>query len=201
MCFNPVTQRRLRLEEVAHRQHECRHELLQEHRPGRLIEPHGLILSGVTGHALEVASVSFPRRPGRVRALFVLKRLEVHAAHSAHTSTGTSRNRWALLLRQLGNHRLGGNQQTRDGGRVLQRGRAWKSDLMMPSPLPRRSTVFDRIAFDLPPAGTEHQNIELAGISQEVTERFTARSVVARTGNSPLCVRFAPIAIELMSRS
>jgi hypothetical protein len=42
---------------------------------------------------------------------------------------------------------------------------------------------------------------ELAGISQEVTERFTACSVVARTGNSPLCVRFAPTAIELMSRS
>src|SRR5712691_27481 len=67
-------------------------------------------------------SVSFPRRPGRARAFFVLKRLEVHAAHSAHASTGTARHRWALLLRQLGHHRLGGNQQARDGGRVLQRG-------------------------------------------------------------------------------
>src|SRR5208282_4693116 len=46
---------------------------------------------------------------------------EVHAAHSAHTSTGTARHRCALLLRQLGDHRLGGNQQTRDGGRALQR--------------------------------------------------------------------------------
>jgi hypothetical protein len=35
---------------------------------------------------------------------------EVHATHSAHTSTGTARHRWALLLRQLGNHRLCGNQ-------------------------------------------------------------------------------------------
>src|SRR6266852_2581440 len=54
-----IVQRRLRLEEVAHRQHECRHELLQEHRTGRLIEPHGLILSGVAGLA-ERANVSRP---------------------------------------------------------------------------------------------------------------------------------------------
>ena len=44
---------------------------------------------------------------------------EVHAAHPA---AGTARHRWALFLRQFGNHRLGGNQQTRDGGRTLQRG-------------------------------------------------------------------------------
>src|ERR1700738_5547973 len=47
---------------------------------------------------------------------------EVHPAHSAHASTGTARHRWALLLRHLGNHRLGGNEQTRDRRRVLQRG-------------------------------------------------------------------------------
>src|SRR5204862_2696069 len=46
---------------------------------------------------------------------------EVHAAHSAHASTGTARHRWALPLRQLGNHRLGRDEQTRDRGRALQR--------------------------------------------------------------------------------
>jgi len=38
--------------------------------------------------------------------------------HAAHASIGTARHRWALPLRQLGNHRLGGDQQTRDGSRV-----------------------------------------------------------------------------------
>ena len=42
--------------------------------------------------------------------------------HAAHPAAGTARHRWALFLRQFGNHRLGGNQQTRDGGRTLQRG-------------------------------------------------------------------------------
>src|SRR5208337_231281 len=48
--------------------------------------------------------------------------LIVHAPHSAHASTGTARHGCALLLRNLGDHRLGGNEQARDGGRVLQRG-------------------------------------------------------------------------------
>src|SRR5438552_11229820 len=33
--------------------------------------------------------------------------LEVHAAHSAHTSTGTAGHRWALPLRHPGHHGLG----------------------------------------------------------------------------------------------
>jgi len=46
-----IVQCRLWPEEVAPRQHECRHEPLQEHQTGRLIEPHSLILSGVAGLA------------------------------------------------------------------------------------------------------------------------------------------------------
>ena len=46
-----IVRRRLWPEEVAHRQHECRHELLQEHQTGRLIEPHSVILFGVAGLA------------------------------------------------------------------------------------------------------------------------------------------------------
>ena len=61
-----------------------------------------------------VGSVSFPRRPGRARAFAVLKRLEVHAAHAAHAAASAARHRRALLLRHLGHHGLGGDEQTRD---------------------------------------------------------------------------------------
>src|ERR1700720_793981 len=43
----------------------------------------------------------------------------VHSAHSTHTSA--ARHSWALLLRQLGNHGLRGDQQTGDGCGALQR--------------------------------------------------------------------------------
>src|ERR1700674_5035459 len=39
-----IIDRRLRLEEVAHRQEECRHELPEKNRPRRLVAPHGVIL-------------------------------------------------------------------------------------------------------------------------------------------------------------
>src|SRR6266508_3719163 len=45
------------------------------------------------------------------------RRPEVHAAHAA----GPAWHRWALLLRQLGDHGLGGDEQARDRGRTLQR--------------------------------------------------------------------------------
>ena len=41
----------------------------------------------------------------------------VHSAHSTHAA---ARHRWALLLRQLGNHRLGGDEQTCNGRGTLQ---------------------------------------------------------------------------------
>jgi hypothetical protein len=65
-------------------------------------------------------SPAFQEGPGVPGPSSFFKRLEVHAAHSAHTSTGTSRHRWALLLRQLGNHRLGRDEQAGDRGRTLQ---------------------------------------------------------------------------------
>src|SRR6266700_7499945 len=61
--------------------------------------------------------VRFQRRPERARAFFILNdrssASEVHAAHSAHASTGTARHRWALLLRHLCNHGLGCDEQAR----------------------------------------------------------------------------------------
>ena len=42
----------------------------------------------------------------------------VHSAHSTHTAA--ARHCWALLLRQLGNHRLGGDQQAGNGCGALQ---------------------------------------------------------------------------------
>jgi hypothetical protein len=46
-----IVQRHLRLEEITHRQEKGGDEIRKKDRPGRLIEPHGLILSGVTGLA------------------------------------------------------------------------------------------------------------------------------------------------------
>jgi hypothetical protein len=50
------------------------------------------------------------KRPGRARAFVVLKRSEIHAAHAAAGPAWHSR---ALLLRHLGDHRLGGDEQAR----------------------------------------------------------------------------------------
>src|SRR6266480_5043636 len=81
--------------------------------------PHLRVVSSAAG-----TSVRFQRRPERARAFFILNdrssASEVHAAHSAHASTGTSRHRWALLLRQLGDHGLGRDQQAGDRCRTLQ---------------------------------------------------------------------------------
>src|SRR5262249_17223044 len=40
-----IVQRCLRLEEVAHGQHEAGHELHQKHTPGRAVEPHWILIS------------------------------------------------------------------------------------------------------------------------------------------------------------
>src|SRR5260370_12878172 len=55
------------------------------------------------------------RRPERARAFFIFNdraASEVHAAHAS--SAGPARHRWALLLRQLGDHGLGRDEQARD---------------------------------------------------------------------------------------
>src|SRR6516164_3670715 len=47
--------------------------------------------------------------------------LEVHAAHAAHaTHAAARRHRRGRFLRTLGDHRLGGDQQARDRGGILQ---------------------------------------------------------------------------------
>src|SRR5262249_11172207 len=43
--FERIVQRCLRLEEVAHGQHEAGHELHQKHTLGRAIEPHWILIS------------------------------------------------------------------------------------------------------------------------------------------------------------
>jgi len=48
--------------------------------------------------------------PGLLCSQLSIARSVIHATHSAHATPGAARHRWALLLRQLGNHRLGGNQ-------------------------------------------------------------------------------------------
>ena len=72
---------------------------------------HALATPVASGHYAMVTSFS----------QLSIARSVIHATHSAHSTPGAARHRWALLLRQLGNHRLGGDQQTCDGGRVLQR--------------------------------------------------------------------------------
>ena len=63
-------------------------------------------------------------------ALILVARSEVHAAHAAAPS-GIAGAR-ALLLRHFGDHRLGGDEQARDRGRVLQRLRTTLVGSMMP---------------------------------------------------------------------
>ena len=46
-------------------------------------------------------------------------RLEVHVAHAAHVA-GSAAGGWAFLLQLLGDHGLGGDQDRRHVGRVLE---------------------------------------------------------------------------------
>src|SRR5260370_15069019 len=60
------------------------------------------------------------RRPERARAFFIFNDRAASEVHAAHASAGPARHRWALLLRQLGDHGLGRDEQARDRCRTLQ---------------------------------------------------------------------------------
>src|SRR6266851_8808316 len=80
-----------------------------------------LPLSPTVKHCAKRAGAQ-AERPGRVPGPSNLRRLaggsEVHSAHSAAARHGRS---CGSLLRHLGNHRLGGDEQARDRGGALQR--------------------------------------------------------------------------------
>src|SRR5712692_8434906 len=85
-------------------------------RPGRMARAFRLI-RGLTGSEVHVATRSRACPTSGIIDLGEWTSSEVHVAHAA---AGAAGHRRALLLRQLGDHGLGGDQQAGNARRVLQ---------------------------------------------------------------------------------